>query len=376
MSGSGAHEVAHRLDGLAALADHGLSEMYDVDAGLFVNKVVWTDDGRLSIGVNALYSAMVVVGLESANQNGSALSPEVTARTLDELVHIEPAPTGLLATILWALFLRRDNRASAVLSRLDRSFDQRRDSTMELGLVLAALASGLAAGSDELPILRRLGDSAIEGLESRFVPSTRLFRATGNAVMSRGLLERNITSFASQVYPIHGLAQYALAREAEVPSVAISAGNQLVSAQGELGQWWWVFSPRSGSVLDGYPVYSVHQHAMGFMALASLQNAGAGAYSHELALGLDWIYGRNELGASLLDTGRSTVFRCIQRAGGEADGMFGMSRAQWRRTVLSSQRLLPARGEAATAGGFEILTETRPYELGWLLYARSLTAGW
>jgi hypothetical protein len=185
-----------------------------------------------------------------------------------------------------------------------------------------------------------------------------------------------MTSFATQVYPIHGLAEYARVTGTSPPREILRAADRVVELQGPLGQWWWIYRPSTGGVLEGYPVYSVHQHAMAFMALAPLVNLSLRDYREVLGRGLQWIFGPNELDAPLVDFEDAFVSRCIQRRGGHAEGVLGMSRSQWWRTVLSSwSRESPARPKPGPAE-LEVLEEYRPYELGWLLYARSLVAHW
>jgi hypothetical protein len=114
---------------------------------------------------------------------------------------------------------------------------------------------------------------------------------------------------------------------------------------------------------------------MALMALAPLENLGLGTYRTKLAQGVRWLFGVNELKTSLVDFEQATIARCIQRSGADADGPLGMSTSQWRRVVLSSWGLRSRRIQAADEH-LETLWESRPYELGWLLYARSLIREW
>ena len=184
-------------------------------------------------------------------------------------------------------------------------------------------------------------------------------------------MQRNMTSFASQVYPLHGLAEFARVTGGELAAQALRSAERLVEAQGPLGQWWWIYSARNGKVLDGYPVYSVHQHAMAIMGLAPLERLGGPSYRRALASGLQWLFGPNELSTPLVDFDRGFIARCVQRRGADPDGPLGMSRSQWLRVLLSSRVSRSAYGETHH-DGLELLAECRPYELGWLLYARSL----
>ena len=77
------------------------------------------------------------------------------------------------------------------------------------------------------------------------------------------------------MYPIQALARlHRSADDPEALAVAGTVAGAICSAQGADGQWWWHYDSRTGAVVEGYPVYSVHQHAMGPMALLDLADAG------------------------------------------------------------------------------------------------------
>ena len=85
----------------------------------------------------------------------------------------------------------------------------------------------------------------------------------------------HVGSFADQVYPLQALARlHASADDREALTVADGVADKICAAQGDSGQWWWHYDSRNGSVVEGYPVYSVHQHAMAPMALLDLAEAG------------------------------------------------------------------------------------------------------
>ena len=89
---------------------------------------------------------------------------------------------------------------------------------------------------------------------------------------SLGRLRAHVGCFADQVYPIQALARLAAA---DGDAVAMGAANRCAAAicavQGSAGQWWWHYDARDGSVVERFPVYSVHQHAMAPMALFDLR---------------------------------------------------------------------------------------------------------
>jgi hypothetical protein len=312
-----------QLDQLAEPARRLLPALLDDDSGLFANKAVLTPGGVQRMGTNAVYSAMTVIGILNDDTGGQA-----------------------------------DADADA------------------LALVLSALAATMDAFPGKRQGCLQRAAPAADELLDRFSDSAQLFRGRSRALRPSRQFDWLMTSFASQVYPIHGLAQFARASETELPGQAERAADRLVELQGPLGQWWWIYSTRNGTVLDGYPVYSVHQDAMAFMALASVQNLGVRSYDEELALGVRWMFGQNELGVPLVDLDRSFFSRCIQRRGADADASLGMSWNQRRQVVLSSFSLQAPADPAPDPEGLEILEETRPYHLGWLLYARSLVKDW
>jgi hypothetical protein len=156
---------------------------------------------------------------------------------------------------------------------------------------------------------------------------------------------------------------------------ARAAADRIVDVQGPLGQWWWIYSVHSEQVIDGYPVYVVHQDSMAFLALAALQNIGEGSYEPALRAGLEWTMGPNELRQPLIQRDPPFFARAIQRKGTDPDGFFGLSRADHWRVVLASL-VGGGRGTSAQPRNLEILAEDRPYHLGWLLYAAALVRDW
>ena len=50
-----------------------------------------------------------------------------------------------------------------------------------------------------------------------------------------------------------------------------------------------ITTPAMAALCEGYPVYSVHQHAMAPMALLDLRAAGGTDYMPAIAKGLQWL---------------------------------------------------------------------------------------
>jgi hypothetical protein len=173
----------------------------------------------------------------------------------------------------------------------------------------------------------------------------------------------HVGSFADQVYPIQALARlHRSADDPEALAVAGTVAGAIVSAQGAGGQWWWHYDSRSGAVVEGYPVYSVHQHAMGPMALLDLADAGGDGHLDAIRRGLHWLTGPPEGAAPLILDEPPITWRKVARAD---------HRKVVRGLRAASTRIVPGARVAALDRVYPpgvVDHECRPYELGWLLY--------
>lgn len=173
----------------------------------------------------------------------------------------------------------------------------------------------------------------------------------------------HVGSFADQIYPVQALAR--LHRSSDDPQALAAAdavAAALCQAQGEAGQWWWHYDARSGAVVEGYPVYSVHQYAMAPMALLDLADAGGHSHLGAVCRGLRWLAAPPETQADLLLDEPPVVWRKVARAdpGKLVRGLAAATtrlRPGWR---------LPALDRLYPPGTVD--HECRPYEPGWLLY--------
>jgi hypothetical protein len=143
---------------------------------------------------------------------------------------------------------------------------------------------------------------------------------------------------------------------------ANQCAQQLTQMQGPLGEWWWIYNVPKGRVTEPFPIYSVHQHGMAPMALRRLKQAGGLNFEAACRKGISWLV-QNQLQRDMVDEDATLIWRSIRRAHlgrfittyNQISGMFGIFPNH------SSKRRL------------QIDWECRPYELGWLLYAHSLT---
>jgi hypothetical protein len=360
---------------LCAVSVRGLPAMADRRTGLFPHKVVLTTDGRVEPrGENALYSAISIIGLLSVGRDDPWTGPVSLGRALDAVAVAVAGPgssdAALAGTVLWALALAGDARVPTVVDRVER-LDADALTTMEVALVIA----GAVAAMERVPEVRdraaRIARDGVRALLERWSSSAALF-AGPRGRRPATLAARNVTSFANQVYPLHAIARYAQATSERVPDAAVRTAERLVAHQGPLGQWWWQYSARDGGLVEGYPVYSVHQDGMAFLGLAALQAAGGGRYADALWRGLLWVDGANELGRSLVRRDHDLVLRCIQRAGSDPDGPSGLARRNLVAVQLASWGIGRRPAARAHPSRLEVLAECRPYHLGWVLYAGSL----
>ncbi len=352
--------------------------MFDEGTGLFSQKALPQGDRLVNRGSNPYYSAASMVGILAQD----VVSPDTVVpvgKALDALQAACESDHGapLLGTTLWAGAIAADPRAAGLVAVLDDSLVVEQAESAALGQVLRGLIAGAEAFPDVRDRALDLAQRCAAELLGRHSADSRVFRAMPHRPSGlRTMLGSRITSFASQVYPLLGLASL-YAYRSETPSPALrQTAEHLVEAQGSLGQWWWLYSPSTATVLEGYPVYSVHQDGMAFMGLVPVEQLGEGSYAEALALGLDWLDGRNELSLPLVEEEPPFICRNIQRVGSDADAPFGIGRSNFYRTVARSWHPGSV-GDRTVAAPDELepLRECRSYHLGWLLYAHALTSG-
>ena len=207
--------------------------------------------------------------------------------------------------------------------------------------------------------------AAAGALRDRFVSQASLMLHAGPGAPIADRVRRYVPNFADQIYAVQALAFFAMVFD-DAPARACAAhlAAKLIALQGPLGQWWWHYDVKTGTVAEKFAVYAVHQYGMAPMALMALRAAGGPDYSAAIALSQRWIE-RNELNVSLVDPVASTVWRDIELAESRVHG--------WTRKAAV---LLPGeRPASADTPDLTINRETRPYEWAWCLYAGAIESG-
>ena len=347
------------VDRLVTLSVNGLQRMVRPRAGIFGHTLRQAHDGRLTLEGNSVrYTAIVLLGAIRCSQavqallfrGGSVLEwCDRLIASCDEMENL-----GDLALLAWAAGEMSHPQCSIVFERI-RVLDgfQCPTTTVEAAWVLSASVAG-----QEHVRCKEL--RACQQRLRRASTTSGIFRHTTFRLRS---MRSHVGCFADQVYPIQGFARFFEATGDEQSlAIATRCANRICDLQGAEGQWWWHYDVRTGETIERYPVYSVHQDAMGPMALLELRDAGGPSFDEAVQRGLRWLTNPPEIESSLIDDERFVIWRKVARA---------EPRKATRAIRTATTRVHPKfrmqwldRLFRPTAIDFEC----RPYHLGWILY--------
>ena len=369
-------ETTELTDRLTALATRGLPEMYRPDSAEFAFTRTFTATGdRITAqlaGTSLRYAAIVALGVSRlpAAERPALLGGHSAEDFVTLLIERQAASRDLgdIALIAWSAAQIGHPGTGEAVARL-RAFDTRTTAAyvVQSAWVVSALAEARALADVEEHLAR-----ARQRLLGSLRPGSPLFpHATGPGLVKP--YRDHVACFADQVYPIQALARL---HHSDADPAALDAARacaqRICRLQGPQGQWWWHYDARTGDVVEGYPVYTVHQHAMAPMALLDLTEAGGGDYAEPIRRGLRWLLGPAELGGAgepmLRDDAGLTV-RKVHR-GDPRKIVRGLH------TVTTRARpglRLPVVGRVYRPTALD--RECRPYEFGWLYFAWRATLG-
>ncbi len=347
---------------LRSMAFRGLARMYRPDERLFVFRVRRGPEGIVRRGLSRRYTAIALIGL--AGEGGRAVASvlgshhlhDVCGRLMGDVARVDNV--GDVALILWAgAAVDYPERRWAWERLIELRPAEGVQPVVELAWALAALCRDAEAPVGDLREL------LARRLLSSFTIASGMFPhiAGGNGAGLRS----HVSCFADLAYPIHALTNYfTLSGDREALDRAIRCAEQVCRLQGPAGQWWWHYDRRSGRVIEGYPVYAVHQDAMAPMALLALQDVAGGDFASGVEKGLAWLERAPELdGRSLIDDREDMIWRKVARREPRKLSRILQAAASRVHPVLRAPGLdafFPARA---------VDYEDRPYHLGWLLYA-------
>jgi hypothetical protein len=327
------------------------------------------------------YTAITLLGLDQARRYGLPVAFPVQEMSTDLARHAaSEEDLGDKALALWAALRCQSPAADEALQALlaPRELVTREREGLirstELAWVVCALAlawqdiragGGVLSSAQNDAVLGRL-TASVSTLRAQRHQATGLFQCAGIRKRQKHLADRMKTTtgfFDSQVYGAMALTQASTALED--PTLLLEARQtvqMLLKHQGPQGEWPWHYDVRQGTVIDPYPIFSVHQDGMGPMVLFEVGEALGEDYQDAVERSLTWIFGANELHCSMLDQTAKVIWRAQQRSG-------------IQRYILQANRLahhyrLPwLAGILRAAPGRAMLYECRSYHLGWALYA-------
>ncbi|WP_433380425.1 hypothetical protein ACQPZX_15295 [Actinoplanes sp. CA-142083] len=346
--------------------------MYRADSDEFAfTRIFSTESDRVATrlsGTSLRYAAIVALGVRwlPADEQRAQLGGHTLEDFIALLVKRQAVSTNLgdIALIAWAAAEAGHPLLPDAIRRLGE-FDRR--TAPEYVVECAWVVSALAAARHHLDVEEHLAQARARLLGSVHPGSPVFPHVTGPGLVKS--YRDHVACYADQVYPIQALARlHHSGDDPEALAAAVRTADQICRLQGPDGQWWWFYDARTGEVIEGYPVYSVHQHAMGPMALNDLTDAGGGDYSEATRRGLRWLLGPAELGPRrggdpmLLDDEGLTV-RKVYR-GDPRKVVRGLHTVTTR---ARSGLRLPVIDSIYKPTDLD--RECRPYEFGWMYYA-------
>ncbi len=350
----------HLVLELKSLARSILKSMYRPPNNLFVFTMKKRPQGAAFEGLSRRYTAIALLGLacESDASTNEILRGQSAASVCRRLADDIQLASGLgdIAVTLWASHAVGLPERKRIISALEAQQPLRDGHpTVEVAWALKALC---VDGTAEVGDLR---DRLARRLIAFFNREANVFP---HWLGSHSSLRSHVSCFADQVYPIQALSGYhAWSGDRDALEVASRCAERICELQGEDGQWWWHYHSHTGRIIEGYPVYSVHQYGMAPMALFELRDAGGPDYSEAAYRGLQWMRRAPEINASLIDREHHAIWRKVDRTG---PGKFcrSVKAAASRLHAGFHLRLLDQLFPPRT-----IDYECRPYCMGWLLYA-------
>ncbi len=366
-----------RAEVLVEIALRGLTRAYDSNTGLFHAKLVPSGDGVEAVGQSFRYSSMAAIGLAAAGArglgDGGIPVAEICAQ-LEERALKECDPLDL-ALILWGASIAGRPTVRALLARVEQEHKRLHGWHTTLGLSWALAAVEHAGRRDGRTgeCAARLAEVMAVELLRRQSARTGLFRMRmlrPRRALVAALAESRVGTFADQIYPIYALSlQAARTGDERVARAVRRCLEAVCGEQGAQGQWWWMVDTRTGRWVDRYPVYAVHQDAMGPFGLHSARGCWEGDTDAHIRRGLDWLFGENELGTSLVEESKGVIWRAIQRDGSVHDGSYGVPPTTLWRRRMTGMGLGALGGLRRSSARLEMLRECRTYHLGWVLLA-------
>ena len=341
------------IDKLIQVAANKLPDMLQQN-GLFCEEVIYSmNDKYMCSGESLRYSIMVLIGLNRALKNGYKIEIQSNAILNKLLSKIDDFSIGDLGLLLWYYNLIGNPESSVLYQTIERKlYKTNWDSiiNMEIAWLITGLSYHQAYHNEGI----NLTDELTEYLMTNRSSTSGLFYHMGKG------FRRDYPNFASQIYSIHALSlRCRLLSDKNAGDRAIEATKALTPLQQSNGGWPWLFRASTGSVIEPYELYSVHQDAMAPMALFELKESTGFNSLDMIRQGIKWMYRDNELNQKMYTD--NFIFRSIRRTK-------PYDRISIYKNIIYD-RLRIHNSNNYRNGFLEINPTSRPYHLGWILEA-------
>lgn len=360
---AGGSGLTARIHELRALGVRALQRMYLPSERLFAFRLRQAGGQDVLEGVSQRYSAIVLIAL--AKEPPEIAERVLAGHTIAEVCERLAADAestrdlGEVALTAWACRVHGHPGAVRAIRRLEKMRpDAGSYPTVDVAWSLSALAvpdCGLVPGD--------LGHYIADRLKASCHPESGLF-PHWPAGACQSPIRGHVACFADLVYPIQALSFYYRATgDPAAKETVRRCAARTCELQGPAGQWWWHYDVRTGAVVEKYPVYAIHQDAMGPMALLDALECCGFDHLDSVQRSMSWLDHSPEIDGSLVDRQAGVIWRKVAR---HEPGKLvrhlqaGLSRLHAGMRLPGVDLLFPT--------GY-IDYETRPYHMGWMLYA-------
>jgi hypothetical protein len=224
----------------------------------------------------------------------------------------------------------------------------------DLGMILVGVAARAQLDRQRWP---QLAADLFSFLVRRYLSKSSLFYDTAYGV------RRRFASFATQTYLT--LACYAygeFANNEQAIEIANATTRKLIALQGANGEWPWFFDAETGSILDFYEVYSVHQFGMAPAFLERAEQYGVADAKAAIVKGFEWATGKNQLKIPMLMPDLHLTVRSQARRG-------ELHTKRWRLVRAIGNSVFGNPSSLVDPSHLQLRLECRSYELGWILWS-------
>jgi hypothetical protein len=281
------------------------------------------------------YTAITLLGLNQAKRWGLSVGFPLDRICADLALHTaEEEDLGNKGLALWAALMLRceaaDKALDALLAHngLITNVHEGVVRSTELAFVVYSLAmawaeleqpgGNLVRSSRKDIVWQRLLEG-INTLRTQRNERTGLFQCASISRENdclRHAMKTTSGFFDSQVYGAMALARAGqVLGRTELLQEAYGTIQGILRHQGKYGEWPWHYDVCNGTIIDPYPIFSVHQDGMGPMVLLEVGEALQKDFQEAVERSLKWLFGLNELQTPLIDWEREIIWRAQRRRG-------------------------------------------------------------